>query len=348
VSNLVLQPLADDEEARLAVGTADADVVGLHEVLLGRPLAAVARRFRAAASLGDSLGDRLLRCLNRGEGRVLATSLGLAGDSGLGGPQWYLLLRGQARQRLLTSEKTYRELCRSRRVRRSVPAHTIAGSELWMGYCVGLDNCTTLPPFFPYGRNEDGVFISTALACDRSAFVGHVPGSILHMPSGPRSYAAEDISTGFSRLRFCDFLSGLLASAPLPFPSDDRAREMRRLGAWLVDVANDEVAFGEVATTGCWRLQDSRLRRLEETLDEAEGPMSWRRDVESQIAALRHALESPTFPCICDLDSSTQVRSGLDEARVAVRNYGRLLHHWPDVVAANHRLMERPPAEPKE
>jgi hypothetical protein len=223
-------------------------------------------------------------------------------------------------------------------------APTVSDSEFWMGYCVGLDNRRILPPFFPYRGNEDGIFITAALACYKTGFAGHVPSAIRHAPPGIRLYAPDDMLIGFSKLRAADILCSLVRWAESPYESVEGAPALRRLGSTLADAAEDKIGFAELAHRTCWQVQVNRLHELERSLALGDGPPRWRQHIESQILAIRASLLSRSFPQ--PFDSPPPGRAGraaadMDEVRREVHAFGRLCFHWPDIVAATRDLAQR-------
>jgi hypothetical protein len=334
------------DELRSEVRFEERDLVGLHERLLGRPLAVVLSAGVADAvprEAGEdeataALDARVLGSLRRRRGRVLATSLGVAGDPAAASRRWYFLLRGATRARLLDSVESYHAACTKGVVLRRTDAVTLTGGDLWMSYCAGLDNRGILPPYFPYRGNEDGLFMGTALALDRTACVGHLPAAVLHEPPAPRAYRTDDLSAGFAFLGAAEVLYELVTNSAPTIDSLPSAERLRRLGRTLLDLAGEPRGFAQSVREVSWRIRVGRLQHLQRLTTFAEGPPTWRVDLDSQIAALQASLLDRDFPGpIVDRPSPGRPGRGpqdADELRHEALCFGRLCCHWPDLVEA--------------
>ena len=156
------------------------DVVSAHEALLGKTVQSCLAH--AGALRLDRLGPRMVHLLEQGRGRVFATVTGIAGDSAAEKSTYVLALEGNSREHLLGDPRGYVQATLGRDIVKIAGQPTIARGEFIVSLCLGLDNTQLLPPYFPVGRNEDGLFARALIACQPNAFLGHVPLGIQHEP----------------------------------------------------------------------------------------------------------------------------------------------------------------------
>ena len=166
------------------------DVVSAHEALLGKAVQSCVAR--AGTLRLDRMGPRMVHLLEQGRGRVFATVTGIAGDAAVEKSTYVLALEGVSRERLLGDPRGYVQAALSRDILKIAGHPTIARAEFIVSLCLGLDNTQLLPPYFPVGRNEDGLFARTLIACHPDAFLGHVPLGIQHEPPVARSFQKGD------------------------------------------------------------------------------------------------------------------------------------------------------------
>ena len=171
----------DTSTAMAGATFVDGDVLAEHEAMLGLSVPqCVASSPALAIGEATELSDNLLRLALCGMSRIAVTQNGLRGDSGFGACWPFLLLKGSLRASLHQTERNYRLATSSRIISQTVVAPTISDGAFCMGYALGLDNRTLLPPFFPVRRNEDGVFGAALRTCFTGALFAHVPIQLLH------------------------------------------------------------------------------------------------------------------------------------------------------------------------
>ncbi len=71
---------------------------------------------------------------------------------------------------MIASETEYRKAIGSRRIFTASTLAAVSDTSQLMGYFLALDNRTTLPPFPPLGRDQDGVFALWLRAADPLSF----------------------------------------------------------------------------------------------------------------------------------------------------------------------------------
>jgi hypothetical protein len=316
------------------------DLLGAHARLLGCPLSSVLGPFASEQIEFGVMTQRLFRALRTdAASAIIATSLGVVGDSGLGGPHWHLLLKGRSHQNLTRNHERYRIASESRQVRRCVGRPTIVGGEFWMGYCAGLDHRRVWPPFPPVGRNEDGVFMNFAMALYPTDFAAHLPIAVAHRPPGGRRDRREDMSVAMAQVRTCDVVSGILSKIGNDIHMQSAADRLRAMGVAMQDLAClSDTELHELVRGQIWGIFRQRTSVLEELLVEYHaGPTYWTADVAGQLDGIRRTLERGIGAESVRGDGAPgagEVVGSPDRFRAFLRDFGLLAYSWPSLLEA--------------
>ena len=311
------------DEERSAIDSAshlDADVLSCHEALLGR----------ATADLNGAAAP----------GRVVTTVHGLAGDSGMASPRYYLGLDGASRERLVASPTVYRSAFRSREILRAVRRLTCSTGTFFMSTFFGYDNRELLPPFFPVLRNADGIF---GLILQRSvdgSHIGYLPSVLVHRPVPSRIFAPEAMWAETRSLRMADvIIACVLAHNEGTTPRSDATR--------LVELGRSLQAFGsltradfEARVRGLHQLRMMAFITVLQTRlqTHAASPTFWADDVKRMIEALSKQTWTDDAIVPTDLRLGNDVDSARRLSQELVARFGELLEAWPAIVAAARRL----------
>lgn len=327
----------DRETALASVNVEDADVLGIHENLLGRDfgecLASVAAvNFEQAAA-------PFLRELQSNAASIRLTMTGVFGDSGMWSPSWLLRLGGASYARLTESKAAYESAFNSREILRAVKQMTIASGDFCMGYALGLDNRNLLPPFFPVHRNEDGLFASTLKVCFEHAYVAHLPAAIMHVPE-VRKYSAADLWEKPFVHTLYDVLLVCLQSFNFPPEMMSEAERLRALGQHLIHLGSSSPsAFEEFVRIYLWHFRTSNITALEEELaNRKDAPDFWSRDVIKQVELLRRSLLEEVYQPPNDLLASRSADEARRLTQRLILKFGELLYWWPEMIATAKNL----------
>jgi hypothetical protein len=321
---------------------AEADLLGVHERLLGRRVVGclAAEPDSAAVDL-DGASAALFRRLGAGEGRVLATMAGVVGDSGMGSPLILLGLEGPVRERLLRSEGVYRRAVRQRECLRAASRATVADGAFCMGLNLGLDARRLLPPFLPVQRTQDGVFGAALKVCGEG-FFGYLPWALLHRPPGVRAHADDGLWRRAVRVHAGQIVQALVRAFPAPPAPVSMEQALRSLGGWLEELASAPLDdFEEFVRLQVLQNLSRGVAGLEALLrrDGSRTPY-WADDAVQALAALRELLTGRAA-----LPWDLEEVFGAEPARAVLRRlvalYGVLLRIWPDLVEAARRLRAR-------
>ena len=290
---------------------ADADILGLHERMLGRPV---------------RVNERVNEC----GGHVLATLMGIAGDCGMDTPRW-IWLTGPSRDRLIATEAAYRSAFRSREVLKVADCETVSAGRFCMAPCIGLDNRNLLPPFFPCGRNSDGIFGTTLRSCAPDGYFGHLPWAMLHTPATPREFQRDVMHVSWAAPEVPGLLGVCIRSlAARCRPDATKAERLMHLGGELQTLAAldldgfDEYLHQRLADgIGASRVEIERVRET------TTGPAYWTDDLDRFARSLDAGLSAPP-PILprnfLDGCEPMTVRRALREL---FHQFGMLLEWWP-------------------
>ena len=306
------------EDALRSLSFLDTDVLACHEGLLG-------------SSVTELAGER--------SGRVAMTLHGLAGDSGMASPRYYLSLSGVSRDRLTASAYAYKSALTSREVLRCVCQPMVAATPFCMTTFLGLDNRSVLPPFFPIQRNSDGIFGHILHKCVGGSHTAFLPSILLHAPEPPRVFARGDLWAGASSLRMSD----IVISAAL---GRETRREDESTEARLADLGKHLRWLGSV------RLEDfeeylrtvQKFRNFEFTTvlhshlqTCGASPAFWADDVNRMIELTTQGSDREDYIIPQDL-----CRGEPGEARrlsqELVGKFGELIEAWPAIFKAALQL----------
>jgi hypothetical protein len=317
------------------------DVLGAHETLLGRDLGACIRDVGVDAARIRHLEPRDLTRLETVPGRVCATWTGSYGDSVYAHPGMAVLTaQGEARRRMLATERGLSELLRRGQLHHSVGAATIADGSFWTSTAAAYDHRQMLPPFMPVLRGQDFVFAATARAAFPDAWFGLLPYALGHRrPSPPLAALHADMVRAPAYL----FVKSLVLSLPASgAPVADRAAALRHIGSGLERIASGSpAAFADRVRQLRYAQCLAEIRELDELLARhRRTPRYWAREVDRCLVWQWQALRSGACMAPRDLESTA---SGAALARVQrlVLRFGRLLAAWPDVIAATRHLSAR-------
>jgi len=331
-----------DRETVVRAGVAaDCDVLGAHGRFLGRRIPSIVAEAGDGGIALDGTCNHLMRSLQSGTGRVLASFNGVLGDSGMySGVGLPSCRREGTFMRLTRSPAEYRSAITSREVIRCAPQVSVSHGPPWMSTFYGLDNGDLLPPFMPVQRNEDTVFGFSARWFDESYSV-HLPWTLLHAPA-PRGTYSPDHLAALARIRISDLVMALMRSRDLP-AGMERAQKIESLGASLVEAGLlSPPDFEEFAKLQLWRSASRRAQMLEALFQRRNGqPDFWANDVKEQVKRLQQGAASLEFVVPVDLEDGANPHDILAFCQSLVTRFGRLLAAWPTLVSAAKRLRAR-------
>lgn len=272
------------------------------------------------------------------QGRILYTLTGIAGDCGMATPRCFWL-SGASRDRMLQSPQAYETAVTSREILKVASVTTISSGRFCMTGCIGLDNREGLPPFFPLGRNTDGVFGSMIKVVQPSSLSAHLPYAMLHTPpAGVKTFGREALWRNIGHndlariitacLRQCVPHDGLsltgLGERLIAFADTDADTFANNLKEALSDYLNRSLAF---------------IRTLHE--EAGDGPTSWQSDFATFAECFRASLpaEGPLFR---DIPMTARYSSECAAVKDYLFLFGQLLLSWPEMIRLARAETDQP------
>jgi len=330
------------EDALDAADWQDADLLAWHRWFLGRSPAACA--FDPAARVmplplgknGDALDlneadAALLAAFSRGRGRVVVTSAGMAGDSGMGGPLSFLWLQGADRERLLEDYESYHV---TRAVHRGAGVATISNTQFLMTPHVAFDVRRTIPPFSPVLRNEDGAFADMLRTCEPESCTAFLPWSVEHAPPNPRAGDFDQVLRSVGRAHANGIIRDL-ARGYEPAPGvTDPAMRLRSFGRYLTALgAMSPADFDALVRYQITVTVGRRIEMLTRAIDLNSGqPERWAEDCATVMAEGLRVLTEDAL-VVADIPGDTPDERHRRFQRLLYR-FGRVIDAWPALLEA--------------
>ncbi len=339
---LELRLFASVEDALNAAEWQDADLLASHRRFLGRSPAACAclpqtetvsvspNTDRIEADLNEA-DAALISAFFRGRGRVVVTSAGVAGDSGMG-PQVYLqTLRGAARQRLVEDYDSYRA---TRAVHRGADVATVSNTRFLMTPHVAFDVSVTIPPFSPVLRNEDAVFGGLLRTCSPEAYIAFLPWSVEHRPPVARDSDFDQILDSVGRVPANSIIRDLARSHEPGFGVTDPARRLRAFGQYLVGLgAMAPTDFDALVRYQIAVAIGGRIDRVAHAVNRENGePEQWAEDCAALLAEGLRCLSNDAL-VVGDMPGDTADERNRRFQRLVYR-FGRVIDAWPTLLDA--------------
>jgi hypothetical protein len=318
------------------------DILAWHRRFLGRsPTAAAFGAGVPGATLQldtnggaldlDEADVALIAAFSRGRGRIVVTSAGVIGDSGMAPQTYFLSLHGAARDRLLENYELHRA---TRGVHRGAAVPTISNTHFFMSPHAAFDLRDTIPPFPPVLRNADGAFGAILRTCAPESYIAFLPWSVEHRPPEPRPGDFDQILRSIGSVRANDIMRDL-ANAYEPTPGVvDPAVRLAAFGDYMAALGSMPAGeFGALVRYQIIAMVGRRIERLTRVVDVEGGqPEQWAKDCATIAAeGLRGLTEDELI--VADVPGATAEERNQRFQRALYR-YGRLIEAWPTLLEA--------------
>lgn len=333
----------DRETALESTEFVEEDVLGIHEVLLGKDLSTCITTFGEIELLDfQQLDPQSFSFLRSGGGRVLVTFTGLIGDSGAPRPAILRSLDPDSSQRLEELQSDHLAALRSREILRLVVRPRVGRKTYINSTALAYDNREVLPPFVPVLRGEDSIFGSTLNACFDDALYGDLPRAILHAPMETRSYSSNALQESALGVWPSGIMLACISSKSFWPGMRDGPERLCLLGQHLIEIGCMPLPdFEEFVRIRVLQMISDHIQTVEAQLEYYGASGDWADEVHDYVENLRAALLRPEYVVPVDL---RQGRS-LDEARRLsqhlVLRFGQLLDVWPEMVETAKSLRAR-------
>jgi hypothetical protein len=321
------------------IPVAYSDLVSEHERLVGRDprtLAAGVHHFNPPGL--DHVTLQFARRLMATDARVRLTAFGQAGDPGRVG--FRFLLRypyHEVADKLPDAASMERSLTAPHTVRH-VLTPTIADAPFFMSTHFGFDNRDILPPVFPAGHNDDGVFAEMVLGLVPGAVIGHLPAGVRHEPGQKRRPKLGDVLSvtpsvsTFAGLAFHEF-------EPLGF-GESAPDAIKRAGSMFVSIGGlSDADFAGFIRWHWRRFLGEELEAYTSALHRSGGaPEFWVSMVQKIIERIETQLASLEFPTPVELRPGRRHPDSIPILRKLFRDFGLVMLHWDRIRAAVQEL----------
>lgn len=306
----------------------DVDLRSMHGEVLGRSLADLLAGRMHAVDFEPTCAHMATAVVQADKRKVRVTFCGLAGDSARYCSHGIVFRPGPLRDQLWTDESAFRTATTSREVTVIARGLLVTHDVSCLGYCMGIDNTSLVPPFIPFGRNEDGVWGATLSFMDPTALFAHLPVGVRH--ASDRLAVYEQLMSSARQSRISDvllFLVGRAAQATFALTPADR---LRHLGALLVQVGTLPVSEFQLLLT------EARLATLTAEIAHAKAatsdplcPYWWRDAITTYESTFRKSLSRADFFLPIEFKETVSIDQGFSAAQTFVRTYGEILTWWP-------------------
>jgi hypothetical protein len=326
--------LSPSEVETLDTGFVSSDIFTKHEELLGKSVAQCIHE-RTSINLDEAEGSFFTRGHPR---RVFVTSLGIAGESAIGTPFWFLFLPANERASLVRSEAAYCYAMMHHQVNRFVTGSTISDGTYCGAMNLGLDNRQCLPPFTPVQRNEDGVF-SELVKLGGCGYFGFLPWMILHKrPS--RNYSREDLRRYASSMELGHIFALLVENLIDTQHHNDLASNLMAAGNVFEEWgAVPRAEFEEMLKLQLARRAGKLISAMRDNLQTfSRKPGFWADDVDMCISAFEENIASNEYMAASDLRLLFSQEDAVQLLQRLVLRFGKLLKIWPDLRQAAFEL----------
>ena len=334
------------EDALDAADWQDADLLAWHRRFLGRSPAACA--FGAGArgttlpldadglALDLSEADAaLITAFSRGSGSVVVTGAGVAGDSGMAAPLYFLMLQGAARERLLEDYESHRA---TRAVHRCADVATVSNTDFLMTPNVAFDVRATIPPFSPVLRNADGAFGALLRTCAPESCIAFLPWSVEHTPPGRRVADFDQVLRSVARVRANDLILDLTHAYEPGAGVVDPAVRLSAFGRYMAALgALPPADFDALVRYQIIVAAGRRIEGLTRAINQNSGqPERWAEDCAAVMTEGLRALTEDAL-VVTDIPGATPDERHRSFQRLLLR-YGRLIDAWPALLDAARDL----------
>lgn len=316
----------------------DLSFASIHAVALGRQICEFSSNFSGLRDVEENeISTRLMATLDEGRARILLTQCGCFGGS----PFYSLsLLYGLAKQSTTGPNHPklqfhYHSAMTGAFTRNIAETYTVTDSPSFMCYATGLDNRRGLVPFFPIGRNEDGIFGLLVRVCFGHSLTCHLPYAIVHNRSRRNIHSLRGVWRQADGIRLSDLVLACIRASTVSSSTSSSIERLEGLGECLIEIGSlPALKFSRLVRDQIRLLFAVRINAMEQFLDqEHRYPEFCARHVRRLVEKQRRLLLKEDVPDPVDVQGPWN-SSGEHGIRSAIWKYGRLLRAWPTIVEA--------------
>lgn len=272
-------------------------------------------------------------------GCVRITTVGCVGDAGTYTMAGFLLSAPKASiAEACRTPADYAKAMSTREIYRYVPELTLTRSPYLQTMCFGLDNRNLVPPFFPMGRNLDGLFGAMFLRLDRTCWIGHLPDVVVHQPE-PRRTDPFPYREALCRMRLNDIL--ILCMEDCTPPATDNLSAGLSIFAEQIDgLAHQSIRsfrnyLRHLVLRRKQRLLHTIAQRRSDCVDLGKCFLDDLDHIERSINA---SLTDPRSESPIDLELAYGHHEALERMKLLMSRYANVLRVWPQAWEAAQSL----------
>jgi len=336
----------DSAEACATASPVDEDLLGAHEVLLGKTVEEVCRSVPNAHTKDRRLG---LLAVRSADSVVRITLNGLLGDCAWGAPfgfwhapMGFLAFQGASLERLISSDEYYRQTMRSRQVLRITSSPVLSDASFSMLTFWGLDNRALLPPNVPLNRGQDLVFGQLLWKCFSKAVFGHVPLAVVHDPMAPRRFWNGEIFRSAAGVDCCRLMIEAIALCDLSATRTSPRERLKLLGVHLMRLADlPGKALGKQLLEQLHLSNRRFAREIVERASQLQGRGHlYTSDVFRYCEKVKAAESRGDYWVPLDLRLGGAAWDSEERTQAVLRQFGELLVEWSDIVEGARQLRQ--------
>jgi hypothetical protein len=315
------------------------DPLRLHEEVLGKPIVNIVRDQSEVRFVGVDHIPAL--SYSRMEGaRVGVSATGCIGSPGLYSNAGVVLSnRDSVIPRLVNSEQGYLSAIEGNAILRASNKLHLSRFNYFQSMSHAFDNTGYFPPYFPFGRNSDGILVQMYTATDPRVWFAHHPWAIEHLPISGTVYT-ESRERAFKRLRLSDLIVLCIASTPIPNGAS-APEAMRMVGQYLKTVGSlSPKSFAIFMNSLVMKNWGTVLRYIEEKLSQDQTrDGAYRKDLESLYRNIVELMSAggPIVPS--DLAAIVGGQRAIEMFPGLLIQFGKLLCVWDVICEAAARLV---------
>ena len=316
----------DPSADSITLSTDPVDIIGSHEEWLGRPLTSLSNVEQVVRHFGSS---------SLYEGRITSTCGGFVGDSGMISKKSILLSDNPVILNRLAADKVYyRDLIGHRDLVSFVHQPTLTAGSPEQAIVCGRDYTKVPIPYFPVGRNEDGVNSFLTRLCLPTEYSLSLPFLVSHNAVSGRS--DKDWVSLLTRNRISDVLIALA----FDLATNTTYLSLNTMGSFLSSTRSlSQCDFIDLLLLSLTRFIARRIARMELIVNTFRHSHSdWHRIVESALRTQLSTFNDPRFAHPVDIMDD----GSLTATRRILSGYGDLLQAWPHVWDSVHDGLDMP------
>ena len=318
----------------------ETDAVSYIKQVLGKPV--INLICKTENSNGSIISDQFRPepgfLLEKRESTVTASVLGIYGGRWYSSPFGTYFYEGPRRKKIFKNKSKYKRI-------KENPYHlmlprclTMSRAPFFIATAMGIDASELIPPFPPYGRNEDGIWAAIMLALNRKSFISHLPLAIYHETINKKPFAEKDFedtsaSFGIITVLIIESIKRNLLSL---FP--EITYEI--LGKQFISISQ---LADNIFLSFCHDLwleyTGNLIAQLEKRIIKYKGkPKHWKKDTEEYFILLEKQSLNPLNSLPKELREDYSTEKTIELFKIFFRDYGELLIKWPDICKEAYKL----------